>query len=258
VRWAGEPVTGTQSARSSGAPSGRARIGRITVSAVLHPVGPLRAGVYWRRRLVVLSALIAVLGGAGWGGWILWTGRDACLSPAGATTDSTRVPQLDRVVPSLASVRTPTPPTSTVAAEASAPATPAGPEAGGPCTDDMLALAVRAPASVAVGRGPTFELVVANTSAVPCSRALDKGLQELVLLDGRGRRVWGSNDCFPEASSDTRTLAPGEEVAFPIVWGGLTSEPTCTAARTAPPPGNYVLRGRLDTKVSADASIVLV
>src|SRR3712207_8739292 len=50
--------------------------------------------------------------------------------------------------------------------------------------------------------------------------------------------------------SDTRTLAPGESVAFPLVWGGLTSEPTCTAARTAPAPGQYALRGRLDTKTS--------
>jgi hypothetical protein len=239
-------------------PSGRAPVGRITVPAVLHPVGPLPAGVYWRRRLVVLLVLIAVLGGAGWGGWILWTGRDAGSSAAGSSTDSTRIPQLERVVPSLASVRTPTPPTSTVPAEAPAPATPAGPQPGSPCTDDMIALAVRAPGSVAVGSKPTFELVLANTSTVPCRRTLDKGLQELVLLDGSGGRVWGSNDCFPEASSDIRTLAPGEQVALPIVWGGLTSEPTCTAARTQPPPGNYVLRGRLDTKVSPDAAITLV
>jgi hypothetical protein len=242
---------------ASGAPSGRAPVGRITVPAVLHPVGPLPAGVYWRRRLIVLLVLLGVLGGAGWGGWILWTGRDAGSSAAGSTTDRTRVPQLERVVPSLASVRTPTPPTSTVAAEASAPSTPAGPRPGSPCTDEMIALAVRAPGSVAAGSKPTFELVVANTSAVPCRRALDKGLQELVLLDGSGRRVWGSNDCFPEASSDTRTLAPGERVAFPIVWGGLTSEPGCAAARTTPPPGNYVLRGRLDTKVSGDAPLTI-
>ena len=71
--------------------------------------------------------------------------------------------------------------------------------------------------------------MVSNVSAVPCVRALDKGLQEIVLLDGSGNRLWGSNDCFPEASSDVRTLAPGEVVAFPLVWGGLTSEPTCTA-----------------------------
>jgi hypothetical protein len=46
-------------------------------------------------------------------------------------------------------------------------------------------------------------------------------------------------------------------VAFPIVWGGRTSEPTCTAARTLPGPGNYLLRGRLDTKTSGDTPISL-
>ena len=77
------------------------------------------------------------------------------------------------------------------------------------------------------------------------------------MSDAAGNRVWGSNDCFPENSSDTRTLAPGESVAFPLVWGGLTSEPTCTAARTAPAPGRYVLRGRLDTEVSADVPLTI-
>jgi hypothetical protein len=131
------------------------------------------------------------------------------------------------------------------------------PAAGGPCTDDMLTLEVRAPAGAALGSKPTFELAVANVSAVPCVRALDKGLQEIVMFDGAGNRVWGSNDCFPEVSSDPRTLAPGEVVLLPVVWGGLSSEPTCTAARSAPPTGSYLLRARLDTKVSPDASIAL-
>jgi hypothetical protein len=206
---------------------------------------------------VLLTVLLALLGGGGWLGWALWTGRADPSSTTGQAARSTEIPALDRVVPSLASVRTPTPPTSTVAAEASSPSTPAGPRPGSPCTDEMIGLAVRAPASVAAGSKPTFELVVTNTSAVPCRRALDKGLQELVLLDGAGARVWGSNDCFPEASSDTRTLAPGEVVAFPIVWGGLTSEPTCTAPRTPPAPGGYVLRARLDTKTSADTPVTI-
>jgi hypothetical protein len=121
----------------------------------------------------------------------------------------------------------------------------------------MISLEVRTPPTVALGSKPTFELLVANLSAVPCTRTLDKGLQELLLLDSAGARVWGSNDCFPEAGADTRTLAPGEMVAFPLVWGGLTSEPTCTAPRSAPAPGTYVLRGRLDTKTSADVPLTL-
>jgi hypothetical protein len=121
----------------------------------------------------------------------------------------------------------------------------------------MISLEVRTPPTVAPGSKPTFELLVANVSAVPCIRTLDKGLQELLLLDADGARVWGSNDCYPEASTDSRSLAPGDVVSFPVLWGGLTSEPTCTAARTTPPAGAYVLRGRLDTKISPDVPLTI-
>ena len=46
-------------------------------------------------------------------------------------------------------------------------------------------------------------------------------------------------------------------VGFPVVWSGLTSEPTCTAARVPPAAGAYVVRGRLDTKVSTDAPLTI-
>jgi hypothetical protein len=121
----------------------------------------------------------------------------------------------------------------------------------------MLGLEVRSPGSAAVGDKPTFELVVSNVSAVPCVRTLDKRLQEISLLDSAGNRIWGSNDCFPEASSDVRTLAPGETLVFPLVWGGLTSEPGCTVPRGTPAPGSYVVRGRLDTKISPDAPLTI-
>ena len=225
---------------------------------MLHPVGELPAAVYWRRRLTVLALLLAVLGGLGWLGVVLLNGRNGDASAA-ATTSATRspvrVPALERVVPSVSSVSTPTPP-EVVAAETVPAAAPA-PAPGDPCTDDMISLEVRTPPTAAVGSKPTFELLVANISAVPCARSLDKGLQELLLLDSAGARIWGSNDCFPEASSDARTLAPGEVVAFPVLWGGLTSEPTCTTPRSAPVPGTYVLRGRLDTKISADVPLAL-
>jgi hypothetical protein len=110
---------------------------------------------------------------------------------------------------------------------------------------------------VAIGSKPTLLLVVQNKSRVPCVRALDKELQEVVLLDARGTRMWGSNDCFPSAGRDIRTLPPGAAVSLPLVWGGLTSEPTCTAPRLRPAAGAYVLRGRLDTKTSPDAAITL-
>jgi hypothetical protein len=227
----------------------------ITVPRVWHPVGELPARVYWRRRVVVLVVLLALLGAGGWLAFTLLAGRDGDASGSDASRPVAE-PALERVVPSLSAVATPDPPPVAEPAPEPQVAAPA-PVAGGPCTDDMLSLEVRTPGTAAVGSKPTFELAVANVSPVPCVRALDKGLQEIVMFDGAGNRIWGSNDCFPEASSDLRTLAPGEVVALPLVWGGLTSEPTCTAARAAPAAGAYVLRARLDTKVSADAPITL-
>jgi hypothetical protein len=157
----------------------------------------------------------------------------------------------------VASVSAPTPPEALAAEALPSAATPPAPAAGDPCSDDMISVEVRTPPTVAPGSKPTFELLVANVSAVPCVRTLDKGLQELQLFDSAGTRVWGSNDCFPEFTTDSRTLAPGEVVAFPVPWGGLTSEPTCTAARSTPAAGAYVLRGRLDSKVSADVPLTI-
>lgn len=228
-----------------------------------HPVGELPAAVYWRRRVVVLLVVVALLGGGGWLGYALATGRlgTTGTDPAAASSSSRVVPTpaLEQIVPPMTGLRTPThavPAVTATPAPRPTPAVPA-PAPGGRCTDDMIGVAVRAPASVAGGSKPTFELVVQNTSPVPCVRPLDKGLQEIVLLDGRGTRLWGSNDCFPEAGPDTRTLAPGARVSFPLVWSGRTSEPTCTAPRVAPARGSYLLRGRLGTKTSADTPITL-
>ncbi|SFK88396.1 MucR family transcriptional regulator [Geodermatophilus ruber] len=228
---------------------------------MLHPLGPLPAAVYWRRRLLVLGLLVSLLGGGGWLAVAALSGDSDTSSAAAApeNTEPAGPPALARVVPSLASVQTPTPPPEPVEEPAPAPEpAPPAPEPGGPCTDDMVGLEVRTPGSAPAGGKPTFELVVTNVSPVPCVRALDKELQEIVLLDLGGTRLWGSNDCFPESSDDTRTLGPGEGVAFPLVWGGLSSEPGCAADRNPLPPGDYLLRGRLDTKTSPDAGFSVV
>ena len=226
---------------------------------MLHPVGPLPAAVYWRRRLVVLALLLAVLAGLAWLTVSLLAGRSESGSASvSGTAQPSELPALERVVPPVSTFRAPgtttvTPPVVQPPVEVK----PAAPAPGGPCPDEVLDLEVRTPGRAAVGSKPTFELVVVNTASVPCVRALDKQLQELVMVDAAGARVWGSNDCFPETSDDSRTLAPGETVVFPVVWGGLTSEPTCTAPRNPPAPGSYLVRGRLDTVVSGDAPLTL-
>ena len=231
---------------------------------MLHPVGPLPTAVYWRRRLLVLAGTLGVLCGGGWLGLAAVTGAEQLPDTvaAGSTSEApVPTPALEQVLPSLAAVQVPTlaptrTPTSAAAATSAPP--PAGPVGGGPCTDDMISVEVRPnPASAPAGSKPTFDLVVTDTSPVACVRTLDKGLQEVVLLDGAGNRLWGSNDCYPEVSSDVRTLQPGESAVFPVLWSGLSSAPGCTGARSKQGPGSYLLRGRLDTKTSADVVFTL-
>jgi hypothetical protein len=224
---------------------------------VLHPVGPLAAAVYWRRRVLVLTLVVGVLGGSGWLGVVLIAHHrpGTAMTTAAATSSRTTTPAprstpaLEQVVPAVAGVVLPT---GAPAATTTAAALP-----GGPCTDAMLRLEIDAPTSASAADKPTFDLVITNVSAVRCVRAVDKGLQEMVMIDSAGTRIWGSNDCSPETSHDQRTLAPGETVSFPVLWSGLTSEPTCTAPRTAPEPGSYLLRGRLDTLTGPDTPITL-
>jgi hypothetical protein len=225
-----------------------------TVPWVFHPVGRLPAAVYWRRRLLALGVLLAMLGGTAWLTVTLLDRPDdgAAAGVTAATRAPVGTPALERVLPSLTAVEVPEGSPRTSAAAAPPAAAAAGPTPGGPCTDDMIAVEIRAPDAVASGSKPVVELVVRNTSAVPCTRDLDRELQELVLLDAGGNRIWGSNDCFPEESDERRTLEPGQEATFETVWGGLTSDPACAAERRTVPPGDYVLRGRLDTTTSAD------
>ena len=203
---------------------------------MLHPVGKLPAAVYWRRRALVLLVVMSVVGG---GGWLAATGIGrwrANVATAAAATPTT-VPALDQVVPSPAGLQ--------------APATAV------PCSDGMIGVSVRAVPRAAVGARVPVQLVVTNSSATACLQVLDQTLQEIVLLDAHGTRVWGSDDCIAGSGHASRTLAPGQAVSFPVDWDGRTSEPTCSAPRVPPPPGQYLLRGRLGTKVSADSALTL-
>ena len=235
----------------------------VSVPDVLHPVGDLPAGVYWRRRALVLGALLSVVGGGSWLAVSATTGTapetQVAASTASAPT-SLAPPSLDQVVPSLAAVQTPAETAApTTVPLATAPAPSAAPVVVPACTDDMIAVdVVPSPVQAAVGSKPTFTLVVTNVSGAPCTRTLDAALREVVLVDAAGTRVWGSNDCYPETSTEPRTLATGEAASYPVLWSGLSSQPGCTGARSNPPAGNYTVQGRLDTKVGAPTPFALV
>jgi hypothetical protein len=244
---------------------------------VLHPVGPLPASVYWRRRAVAFAGVVGVLllfwailpGGGGDGG----QGRAAAIgSPSpGATAP---------VDPSglTASPATDDPGRAADDGSATGGSITGGPANGGsatapaptsrqpapkptpapkPCTDAELRLAV-SPAQPAylVGQAPVLRLQVRNVAEVPCTRDLGAALQEVLLYHG-STRLWSSNDCYPEGERDQELMRPGVLYTFSVTWSGLSSRPKCFGDRSRVGAGSYALVGRLGSLVSPRAALTL-
>jgi hypothetical protein len=180
----------------------------------LHPVGPLPASTYWRRRALVLVAVLAVL----------LLGR-SCLGGDGSTTPrATSTP-----------TSSPTP----------ARTTPTGPPRV--CPDTALKLETDTDeATYPVGGKPEITLVVGNTSAVTCTRDLGTKAVELLVYSGEDR-VWSSDDCGRGNESSVVTLKPGARSAVKLTWQGKRSKPSCEGSREQAKPGTYRVVARVGT-----------
>lgn len=245
------------------------RITATTVSFVLHPVGPLPASVYWRRRAVAFAAVIllllviwAVLPGGGGGGQ-----RDSAAALTSTSTSGAPSPTVPAAAPTTpgpsglsASPATDDPgaPADGPAATTTTVATPKPPPpAPKACADKALRLAI-APAQPAyvVGQAPVLRLQIRTVATVGCLRDLGAALQEVLLYRG-SQRLWSSNDCYPEGSRDVELLRPGVVHTFSVTWSGLASQPKCVGTRTRVGAGTYTLVGRIGTLVSPRTPMTL-
>jgi hypothetical protein len=232
------------------------------VVRVLHPVGPLPASVYWRRRAVVFAGLVAVLLLS----WAILPGggdqqpRDSVAAvgspsptePSAAATSAdpgglTASPATDD--PGRAG--------DGAAPSAATPAPTPKPVPPKPCADATLRLTVSpAQPTYAVGQEPVLRLQVRNVGTVACTRDLGAALQEVLLYNGT-LRLWSSNDCYPEGERDQELMRPGVAHSFSVTWSGLASRPKCFGTRTRVGAGSYQLIGRLGSLVSPRAPLAL-
>jgi hypothetical protein len=209
-------------------------------------VGPLPAGVYWRRRALVfvgLAMVVLVVSYACGGPDI--AGAGAGESPGASATGGSKAPSATQTL------LTPVIPTLTTAQPTAFSLPNTG--ATGPCADSELDLTATAASGVVQGGQPVNVTIrIKNTSGRTCSRDVGADMQELRLMD-KEIVIWSSDDCNARKGSDVRSLAAGKEVSFTSTWSGNRSRtgdgtPTCTAP--APQPGPYQLVARLDRKLS--------
>jgi hypothetical protein len=216
---------------------------------MFHPVGSRPPSVYWRRRLVLLGALVVL---AALTAWVLRPGADKDEKAASGTGH----PQTTS--PNAAHVSLPPSTTQPTTTQATTPKSSTTKSAGAaPCDQSKLKVAavVSAP-TFHVGDQPTLLLQVMNTGTVPCVQDLADSQVEMRVYNGESR-VWGSHDCEIQPGTDARTLAVGQAVRVSIVWSGLSSQPKCAGTRQRVGAGTYTLYALLSGHTGTAAQFAI-
>jgi hypothetical protein len=205
---------------------------------MLHPVGTLPASVYWRRRMMLLGAVVvlAVLSAV-----VLNSdnGKPQGAPPA-ATHTSTSNAALHTTAVSTPST-TGTSSTSSTHAATGSTISPGSPGVPTTCTSSQLKVAaVAGQTHFQVGDHPQLLLQVTNIGTAPCVQDLADSQVELRVYNGESR-VWGSHDCQIEPGKNDQTLLVGQAVRVSIIWSGLSSQPKCAGTRQRVGAGTYTL-----------------
>ncbi|MFG1605795.1 adhesin [Actinoplanes sp. NPDC049265] len=240
-------------------------------------VGPLSPAVYWRRRVVVLGALllVGILLFVSCGGNDADTKRGAGKGTSGSQAPTPAPDDSDSAEPEPSfgddKPNEPALPDPDQL-QSGTPAVP-NPSSGngtgtnnnvdaptnGSCADQAIALTpLPAATTVKSGTPLTIRIKIRNTSPTACTRDLGAGAQELYLDQG-AHKFWSSDTCSADRSTNPTKMQPGMDYHFSITWNGHQANKCSAALPTGPalPPGQYQLRARLDRKISEPVAVTV-
>ena len=169
------------------------------MSTIRNPVGPQPPSVYWRRRLVVLLGVIAVIVVI-----VLIVVRPGAGTPTPGPSNTASTP-----------------------AEGPSPGPSFSSAAGGEeCTDAQVkVVAVTDATSYKNDAKPMISMKITNAGTAPCTFDVGTGAQEYIITSGSDR-IWSSKDCQQDPTSTPQVLQPGVELTTePFAWGRHRSAP---------------------------------
>jgi hypothetical protein len=189
------------------------------MSSLKHPVGPQSNRVYWRRRLVVGLALLAIIVVVL---LIVFAprGKSDASAPVATHTATTSTPK--------ATTKPTTNPTSVPTTKATA--------SGKACSPSVIDIEALTDAnSYSSGSLPQLSFSVTNTGAKPC--VFDAGTAKQVFTITSGNEVyWKSTDCQTGPVDTVILLEPGKTLTSdPIAWDRTRSDPSTCANKERPP-----------------------
>jgi hypothetical protein len=213
--------------------------------------------VYWRRRAVVVVALVAVI-------MILAYscsgGDDPGKKPTAQPSASTSQTGIGAGASPVPSVITPNPsdPSSGLPPNAGNTGTNTDVGATGEtCTDgELMVVSAAESTSVRQGYPVKFSIRIKNISTRTCVRDVGAKMQELFLEQGSSK-LWSSDACGnQDGTADVRQFPPNHEREYYLVWEGKSTAEGCTAQKLMN-VGTYQLRGRLGNKVSEPVNVTV-
>lgn len=225
------------------------------MSSLRHPVGPEKPVVYWRRRALVLAALLVVVlvvvlivVGRGSGATSAAPSASASAgagSGAGASSAGSAGSGSSRSA-------APKP-----AASASAAATKPAAADGSTCTKDQIVLTpVLDKSAYGPTEDPKIAMSIKNSGTNSCHLDLGSAQQVLTISSGQ-EQYWSSKDCQTGGTNQDVTIKSGQTLTTPaIAWDRTrSSRSTCDSSRPAVTAGgaSYHLQvavGNLESKTS--------
>jgi hypothetical protein len=223
-------------------------------------VGPLSPSVYWRRRALVLGAILLVV--------LVFS--YSCSSSGNANPsagpDASSTSPSPTVAPNTLPTGLPSTPSSALPSGTPSGLIPSVPvpslsasiaDTGIPlCTDAQIQVtpvitSTDAPsARLVLGGTYDIKLKVRNISTTTCRRDVGNVAEELRITQG-STKIWSSDDCaHPKSPAhDIRTFGPDIEIYADVKWDSYDITTSgCTKSKTPAPEGKYTLTGRVGTK----------
>jgi hypothetical protein len=204
--------------------------------------GPLPAGVYWRRRLAVLSVALLVFLGVG---KVLGHGSDGSsddrAEQAGASTLTSPTATVPADEPTKKrkhrgkGSRTPDPtPTPTPTP------TPVLPDPTGPCADDDVFITPTVPAPVG-GADITVLLNLQTRATEACTWHLSPDTVTVNVVSGHDQ-IWLSKQCPDAIPVQDVVVRLASVTQVPVVWSSRRSDEECSDRTAWALPGFYHVR----------------
>ena len=234
------------------------------------------AGLYWRRRFMVLLIGLAVFGAAAWGLSTALKVPAGATGPAGtghgkpAGASAGASPGASATGPTPTAQSSPRHPAATAPAGRHAKA--GGTGHGGPgkgavatsrplssrsrrpaktsgqfqfkpafCAKSSIVLSVFSPqARFAAGQAPSFSINIVSTQPTTCSFNMGSAHVALVIKEGSAT-IWNSSYCTDGSGSLITPLMRGVPTVVSMSWDRLTAAPGCSGRRRRVPAGTYTV-----------------